>query len=120
VQRGRERLRALVARGDDTPAPVLREAERLRLKNYVDRFNAHDFDAVRAMLAEDVQIEVVNRLRSDGKATSLYGRAYPQLSTERHSSVSSATGRARLAIRRASSGFQSSPARNAPRIASTR
>src|SRR5262249_31806286 len=41
--------------------------ERTRLKTYVERFNAHDFDAVRAMLAEDVRLEVVNRVYVDGK-----------------------------------------------------
>ena len=41
--------------------------ERTRLKAYVERFNAHDFDAVRTMLAEDVRLELVNRVRLDGK-----------------------------------------------------
>ena len=72
LQRGRERLRALANEVDDTTPPALGELERQRLKTYVDRFNAHDFDAVRAMLAEDVQFEVVNRLRRDGKSTPLY------------------------------------------------
>jgi len=67
LQRGRSRLRALSAEADDAPVPVLPESERTRLKTYVERFNAHDFDAVRAMLAEDVRLEVVNRVRVDGK-----------------------------------------------------
>jgi RNA polymerase sigma-70 factor, ECF subfamily len=67
LQRGRSRLRALSAEADDAPVPVLPEPERTRLKTYVERFNAHDFDAVRAMLAEDVRLEVVNRVRIDGK-----------------------------------------------------
>jgi RNA polymerase sigma-70 factor (ECF subfamily) len=33
----------------------------------VELFNAHDFDAIRAMLAEDVRLDVVNRVRLDGK-----------------------------------------------------
>ena len=41
----------------------------MRLKTYVERFNAHDFDAVRAMLAEDVRLEIVNRVRLDGKTS---------------------------------------------------
>lgn len=76
LQRGRERLRALAAEADDAPAPALGEPERLRLKSYVERFNAHDFDAVRAMLAEDVQFEVVNRLRRDGKSAASYFTNY--------------------------------------------
>lgn len=67
LQRGRSRLRALSAGVDDAPVPALAEPERTRLKTYVERFNAHDFDAVRAMLAEDVRVEVVNRVRVDGK-----------------------------------------------------
>jgi RNA polymerase sigma-70 factor (ECF subfamily) len=67
LQRGRDRLRTLAAETDDAPIPALPEPERTRLKTYVERFNAHDFDAVRAMLAEDVRLEVVNRLRLDGK-----------------------------------------------------
>src|SRR5262244_270942 len=67
LQRGRSRLRALAAEADDALVPALPEPERTRLKTYVERFNAHDFDAVRAMLAEDVRLEVVNRVRVDGK-----------------------------------------------------
>jgi len=67
LQRGRDRLRTLAAQADDAPAPALPEAERTRLKTYVERFNAHDFDAIRAMLAEDVRLDVVNRVRLDGK-----------------------------------------------------
>jgi RNA polymerase sigma-70 factor (ECF subfamily) len=69
LQRGRARLRALAAEPDDAPVPTLAEPERARLKTYVERFNAQDFDAVRAMLAEDVRLEIVNRLRLDGKKT---------------------------------------------------
>jgi len=39
----------------------------MRFKTYIERFNAHDFDAVRSMLAEEVRLEIVNRLRLDGK-----------------------------------------------------
>jgi len=72
LQRGRERLRALATEPDGAPAPVLGEVERRRLKTYVDRFNAHDFDAIRAMLAEDVEFEVVNRVRRDGRSSPSY------------------------------------------------
>ena len=49
------------------PVPALGEAEARRLRDYVDRFNARDFDAIRAMLADDVRLDLVNRLRSDGR-----------------------------------------------------
>ena len=67
LQRGRDRLRTLAREDEDAPVPVLAEPERARLKTYVERFNAHDFDAIRAMLAEEVRLELVNRLRLDGK-----------------------------------------------------
>lgn len=76
LQRGRARLRTLAMEAEDAPVPVLGESERLRLKTYVDRFNAHDFDAVRAMLAEDVRFEIVNRMRRDGKSTRPYFNNY--------------------------------------------
>jgi len=67
LQRGRARLRTLATETDDAPVPALAEPERMRLKTYVERFNAQDFDAVRAMLAEDVRLELVNRVRLEGK-----------------------------------------------------
>ncbi|TIW86537.1 MAG: RNA polymerase sigma factor, partial [Mesorhizobium sp.] len=41
--------------------------EERRLRRYIDLFNARDFDGVRALIAEDVQVDVVNRTRLDGK-----------------------------------------------------
>ena len=68
LHRGRERLRAALVEPDDRPAPALSEAERGRLAAYVERFNARDFDALRDMLAEDVQLELVTRTRLKGRA----------------------------------------------------
>jgi RNA polymerase sigma-70 factor (ECF subfamily) len=67
LQRGRSHLRVLAAETSEAPAPRLSEPERTRLRTYVDRFNAHDFNAIRAMLAEDVRLEIVNRVRLAGK-----------------------------------------------------
>jgi RNA polymerase sigma-70 factor (ECF subfamily) len=67
LQRGRERLRTLAEDPDDAGPPPLAGPERARLDAYVEHFNAHDFDAVRAMLAEDVRLELVNRTRLEGK-----------------------------------------------------
>jgi RNA polymerase sigma-70 factor (ECF subfamily) len=68
VHRGRTRLRALAAEPDDLPPPVLAASERARLAAYVDRFNLHDFHAVRDMLADEVRLELVNRSGKSGKA----------------------------------------------------
>ncbi len=68
LHRGRARLRELAAEPDDMPHPELTAAERDRLGAYVARFNARDFDAVRAMIADDVRLDLVNKTRMNGKA----------------------------------------------------
>jgi RNA polymerase sigma-70 factor (ECF subfamily) len=67
LHRGRARLRVLNTEPDELPEPVLSEPERSRLARYVERFNARDFDAIRDMLADDVRLELVNRLRLTGR-----------------------------------------------------
>ncbi|MDQ8729095.1 sigma-70 family RNA polymerase sigma factor [Bradyrhizobium sp. LHD-71] len=67
LHRGRTRLRELAGQADELPLPVLAEAERARLQLYVNRFNARDFDAVRDMLADDVRLDLVNRMQRAGK-----------------------------------------------------
>jgi RNA polymerase sigma-70 factor, ECF subfamily len=67
LHRGRTRLRELAAEPDDLPRPALSEVDRNRLGNYVAHFNARDFDAIRAMIADDVRLDLVNRTRLNGK-----------------------------------------------------
>ena len=67
LHRGRQRLGELAAEPDDQPPPLLAEADRRRLADYVARFNARDFDALRAQLADEVKVEVVNRTRLNGR-----------------------------------------------------
>lgn len=67
LQRGRARLLELGREPDDAPLPTLDERERRLLTGYAERFNARDFDAVRAMLADEVKLNLVNRLQQDGK-----------------------------------------------------
>lgn len=68
LHRGRTQLRELAQEPDDVPQPGLSEADRTRLNAYVGHFNARDFDAIRAMIADDVRLELVNRTRLKGKA----------------------------------------------------
>lgn len=68
LQRGRSRLRALAAEPADIDLPLLPEAMRARLVAYVDGFRIGDFDSVRAMLAEDVKLDLVARLKKQGKS----------------------------------------------------
>jgi RNA polymerase sigma-70 factor (ECF subfamily) len=68
LHRGRARLRELADAPDDSPPAQMSPADRDRLGAYVARFNARDFDAIRAMISEDVRLELVNKLRLNGKA----------------------------------------------------
>jgi RNA polymerase sigma-70 factor (ECF subfamily) len=68
LHRGRTRLRELAEEPDDLPHPQMSEAERDRLGRYVAHFNARDFDAIRAMISDDVRLELVNKTRMNGKA----------------------------------------------------
>jgi len=68
LHRGRARLREL-SKSVTADAPTVLDArERERLASYVDRFNARDFDAVRAMLADEVRLDLINRLTLQGVA----------------------------------------------------
>jgi RNA polymerase sigma-70 factor (ECF subfamily) len=67
LHRGRARLRELALEPDDAPIPVLAERERTLLAAYVDRFNARDIDAVRAMLADEVKLDLVARHKITGR-----------------------------------------------------
>ncbi|MDX8519739.1 sigma-70 family RNA polymerase sigma factor [Mesorhizobium dulcispinae] len=81
LHRGRAELKALAAAPDDVPLPKLDPDEERRLRRYIDLFNARDFDAVRALIAEDIQVDVVNRTRLSGKKeASTYFGNYDRLS----------------------------------------
>jgi RNA polymerase sigma-70 factor (ECF subfamily) len=81
LHRGRTRLRELADEPDDQPRPQLSRAERDRLGAYVAHFNARDFDAIRAMISDDVRLDLVNKARVNGKAeVSRYFGNYSRLS----------------------------------------
>lgn len=67
LQRGRARLRELAHEPEEAPEPTLADADRSQLTMYVEHFNTRNFDTVRQMLAEDVQLDLVNRLRAKGR-----------------------------------------------------
>ncbi len=67
LQRGRASLREFANQPDEARRP-LDGPTRARLEMYVERFNAQDFGAVRAMLADDVRLDLVNRLQLHGRA----------------------------------------------------
>jgi RNA polymerase sigma-70 factor (ECF subfamily) len=67
LQRGRARLRELAREPDDIELPMLSQAMRARLVAYVEGFKVGDFDAVRAMLADDVKLDLVATMHKRGK-----------------------------------------------------
>ncbi len=67
LQRGRAALRRLADMPEDTRLPLMPEADRQKMAAYVDLFRSGDFDAIRAMLADEVKLDLVNRLKLDGR-----------------------------------------------------
>ncbi|MER8519444.1 sigma-70 family RNA polymerase sigma factor [Mesorhizobium sp. M0644] len=81
LHRGRAQLKVLALQPEQALAPRLDADDERRLRRYVDLFNARDFDAVRALIAEDVRLDVVNRVRLRGKAeVSTYFGNYDRIS----------------------------------------
>jgi RNA polymerase sigma-70 factor (ECF subfamily) len=68
LHRGRAQLREIAAEPDDAPQTRLSDADRARLGAYVAHFNARDFDAIRAMIADDIRLDLVNKTHMRGKA----------------------------------------------------
>jgi RNA polymerase sigma-70 factor, ECF subfamily len=68
LHRGRTQLREIADEPDDTPQQRLSDADRARLGAYVTHFNARDFDAIRAMISDDVRLDLVSKSRLNGKA----------------------------------------------------
>ena len=92
LHRGRARMRDR-ATEQDAGVPAATAADRARLQAYVDRFNARDFDTLRDLLAEDVRLELVNRVRLAGrKEVSVYFSRYDERTHWRFS-VGTAEGR---------------------------
>src|SRR5205085_1518449 len=60
LHRGRASLRRQAA-APDPPSRALPRDQATLMERYATLFNARDFDALRAMLAEDVQLELVGR-----------------------------------------------------------
>jgi RNA polymerase sigma-70 factor (ECF subfamily) len=73
LHRGRTRLAA-----PPEPTPI-KEQEKLRLRAYADLFNAREFDALRDLLATDVQLVMPPNIRRDGKSdVSIYYTRYSE------------------------------------------
>jgi RNA polymerase sigma-70 factor (ECF subfamily) len=79
LQRARVALRRLAQTPPDTHLPLMSDADRGKMTAYVQLFKNGDFDAIRAMLADDVKLDLVNRLKLEGRdKTGLYFSRYAQ------------------------------------------
>jgi RNA polymerase sigma-70 factor (ECF subfamily) len=67
LQRGRAVLRRLAQTPEDTRLPLMSDSDRRKITAYVHLFQSGDFDAIRAMLADDVKLDLVNRLQLEGR-----------------------------------------------------
>jgi RNA polymerase sigma factor (sigma-70 family) len=75
--RGRARLR------DAETAPVALDASRrAELDRYAARFNAGDWDGVRALIGEDCRLDLVAKSQRRGKAVGAYFANYEQLAVQ--------------------------------------
>lgn len=66
LHRGRASLRRQANMADTQPVRALPQEQAALLARYVALFNARDFDALRAMLADDVQLELVGMAEKSG------------------------------------------------------
>ena len=81
LHRGRTQLREFANEPEEAQPPKLSDTDRVRLSAYVAHFNARDFDAIRAMISDDVRLELVNKTRLNGKAeVSRYFGNYDKIS----------------------------------------
>jgi hypothetical protein len=67
LQRGRVALRQLAQVPEDTRLPLMSDEARKKIAAYVHLFQVGDFDAIRAMLADDVKLDLVKRLKLEGR-----------------------------------------------------
>ena len=68
LHRGRTQLREIAGEPEDTPQRKLSDADCDRLGAYVAHFNARDFDAIRAMISDDVRLDLVSKTQLNGRA----------------------------------------------------
>ena len=77
LHRGRAQLRRHADTAPEVPKPNADELARLQA--YVDRFNDRDFDAIRAMLADDVRFDLVARMQGGRSSFETYFTRYAEM-----------------------------------------
>jgi RNA polymerase sigma-70 factor (ECF subfamily) len=79
LQRGRAALKHLADEREECPVPKATQAKRDKMTTYARLFREGDLDAIRAMLADDVKLDLVNRLKLQGRdEVELYFTRYAQ------------------------------------------
>ena len=81
LHRGRAQLRLHADAAPEVPKPSAEEFA--RLQTYVDRFNDRDFDAIRAMLTDDVRFDLAARFKGGRSSFENYFSRYTEMSTWR-------------------------------------
>jgi len=100
LQRGRHNLRRW-ANEPAAEAQRLQPQLRRRLQSYVDHFNAGDFAGLQALLLDDVDIDLVNRVRLRGASARQYFARY-QAAEPWIAAIGSVEGRPAVLLRRPS------------------
>jgi len=77
--RGRTTLRARAARPERSQGEPATAGEREKLHRYATLFNAHDWDGLRALLADDCRLDLVSRTERRGKGVGEYFTRYAEL-----------------------------------------
>ena len=67
LHRGRMRLRSIASEGEDAANLQLDATTQLLLGQYIEHFNSRNFDAIKAMLAEEAHLDLVNKAQMHGK-----------------------------------------------------
>ncbi len=76
--RGREGLRQGAAQPEGAPVSLAPE-ELARLRRYAALFNARDWDGLRALLADECQLELVSQAKRQGRQVGGYFQRYAEL-----------------------------------------
>lgn len=100
LQRGRQNLRRWAAEPAAAVERLQPDVHR-RLQNYAERFNAGDFAGLQALLSDDVEIDLVNRVQVRGAAARQYFTRYKQAEPW-VASVGSVEGQPAVLLRRPS------------------
>lgn len=79
VKSALHRGRAALRESGPDPAPAKARAISPQLVRYAELFNAHDWDGMRALLADDVKLDLVSRRRIEGEAVGSYFSNYESM-----------------------------------------